>query len=129
MPTHLPLLTIAALGVSALAAASTGDDRELAREIGDRVPGKPMECVDPSWAGSPQIIGDRILLYHVTGGVLRNDLPENCPGLDRDAIIVNEVHGGSRLCRGDLFYTIDRDSHIPGPHCVLGSFTPYRKAR
>ena len=33
----------------------------------------------------------------------------------------------SSYCRGDIVRSVDRDSHIPGPSCVLGEFIPYTR--
>jgi hypothetical protein len=128
MTLKLPLLALVLVAAGAMAADSDRDARDLAKALAGRTPGKSFDCVDPSWAGSPQIIGDRTLIYRETGRMLRNDLPDACPGLDDDSIIVNEIHG-SQLCSGDLFYTLQRGSRIPGPHCRLGKFTPYTKAK
>ncbi|MEI9928657.1 MAG: hypothetical protein WDN44_14335 [Sphingomonas sp.] len=40
--------------------------------------------------------------------------------------IVIELHG-SEICRHDRFRTLDPGSSIPGPTCLMGKFTPYRK--
>lgn len=129
MTLKLPLLALVLFAAGAMAADSDKEAHDLAKALAGRTPGKSFDCVDPTWAGSPQIIGNRTLIYRETGrGVLRNDLPEACPGLDDDSIIVNEIHG-SQLCSGDLFYTLQRGSRIPGPHCRLGKFTPYEKPK
>ena len=41
-------------------------------------------------------------------------------------ILVFEPTGGS-YCRGDIVRSVDRDSHIPGPSCVLGDFVPFTR--
>ena len=128
MTLKLPLLALIFVAAGAMAADSDSDARDLAKALAGRTPGKPFNCVDPSWAGTPQIIGNRTLIYRATGRTLRNDLPDACPGLDTDSIIVNEMHG-SQLCSGDLFYTLERGSRIPGPRCRLGKFTPYEKPK
>ncbi|WP_010185274.1 hypothetical protein [Sphingomonas sp. PAMC 26605] len=119
------LLLIAALGT----ATATDDAKTLAKALAGRTPGKPEMCVSPSRVGTPQIIGDRVLLYRDGGRVWRNDLPEACSGLDDDAIVVTEVFGG-QLCRNDQFYTLERTGgSIPGPRCRLGNFVPWDKPR
>lgn len=128
MTFRLPLLALVLVAAGAMAADSDRDARDLAKALAGRTPGKPIDCVDPTWVGSPQIIGNRTLIYHPTGPILRNDLPDACPGLDDDSIIVNDIHG-SQMCSGDLFSTIQRGSRIPGPKCRLGKFTPYAKAK
>lgn len=44
----------------------------------------------------------------------------------RDDILVTELYG-SQYCRGDVVRSVDRQSHIPGPTCVMGDFVPYRR--
>ena len=126
------LLMLAALIATTGAARDTRaerDARELDQALAGRVAGKPLDCVDPSRTRGASIIGDRTLIYRDYGrAILRNELPEACPGLGPNAIIVNEIHG-SQLCRGDLFYTIERGGSIPGPRCRLGSFVPYEKPK
>jgi len=126
--TKLPLFALIFVAAGAMAADSDSDARDLAKALAGRTPGKPVDCVSSSWVGGPQIIGNRTLIYREVGRVLRNDLPAACPGLDDDSIIVSEIHG-SQLCRNDLFYTLQRGSRIPGPHCRLGKFTPYEKPK
>lgn len=126
------LLILAALVATTGATADSRADREtreLEKALAGRVAGKPFNCVDTSRAGGTQIIGNHTLIYHNYGrAILRNELPDACPGLDEDSIIVTEVHG-SQLCRGDLFYTVERGSRIPGPRCRLGAFVPYEKPK
>lgn len=119
------LLLVAALG----AATASDDAKTLAKALAGRAPGKAETCVSPSRVGSPEVIGDRTLLYRDGGRVWRNDLPEACPGLDDDSIVVTEVYGG-QLCRNDQFYTLERTGgSIPGPRCRLGAFVPWDKVR
>ena len=119
----------ALLLVALLGGVATSDSKDLDRALAGRVAGNPVQCLSTSRADSPQVFGDRVLLYRDGGRLWRNDLPEACPGLDDDAIIVTEVYGG-QLCRNDQFYTLQRGrSGIPGPRCRLGRFTPWDKPR
>jgi hypothetical protein len=126
------LVILAALVATTGATADSRADRDaraLDKALAGRVAGKPIDCISPPLAGGTQVIGNHTLLYQNYGrAVLRNELPDACPGLDDNSIIVTEVHGG-QLCRGDLFYTLDRDSRIPGPRCRLGAFVPYEKPK
>lgn len=116
------IVAVAALG-SLGAAAPRGD--ELAKELAGRVAGTPVDCVDASFVGGPQIIDERTLLYRQSGRrVWRNDLPDACPGLRPMDTMVIEIHG-NRLCRGDHFRTMSPGMSIPGAVCRLGAFTPY----
>ncbi|MEG3176319.1 hypothetical protein U1872_08770 [Sphingomonas sp. RB3P16] len=118
------LLLVAALG------ATTGSDsKELAKALAGRAPGAPVTCLSSARSNSPQIMSDSVLLYRDGPRLWRNDLPDACPGLDPDAIIVTEVYGG-QLCRNDQIYTLQRGGGgIPGPRCRLGSFVPWDKVK
>ena len=114
---------------AALSGLTVSDSKDLDRALAGRVAGKPVGCVSDNQIDTPQIVSDRILLYRDGGRVWRNDLPAACPGLDDDAIVVTEVHGG-QLCRNDQFYTLQRAGiGIPGPRCRLGKFTPWTKPK
>ncbi|MDR6848638.1 hypothetical protein J2X47_000081 [Sphingomonas sp. BE270] len=118
-----------ALLVSALATMVASDSKDLDKALAGRVAGKPETCLSTSRIGSPQVIDDHTLLYRDGGRIWRNDLPDACPGLDDDVIVVTEVFGG-QLCRGDLFYTLERSGlGIPGPRCRLGAFVPWDKGK
>ena len=119
----------ALLLVAALGASTASDSKDLARALAGRVAGKPEMCLSNFRSATPQAIGDRILLYHDGARVWRNDLPDPCPGLGNDAIVVSEVFGG-QICRNDQFYTLRRGGGgIPGPRCRLGNFVPWDKPR
>lgn len=118
----------AALLVAALGTLTASDDKDLAKALAGRAPGKPELCLTSSRTETPQVINNRILLYRDGTRVWRNDLPDACPGLDDDAIIVSEVFGG-QACRNDQFYTLQRGSTIPGPRCRLGTFVPWDKVK
>ena len=116
-----------------IAAALTGltasDSKDLDQALAGRVAGAPKSCLSTTGLGAPQIIGNHILLYQGGRHLWRNDLPAACPGLDSDAIIVNEVNTGE-LCRDDQFYTLQRSGgRIPGPRCRLGDFVPWDKPK
>ncbi len=101
---------------------------ELADVLGDRVAGKPQNCIGTTSLGSSVPVGDRIIVYARGSVRYRNDLRSACPGLGRnDDILVTELHG-TQLCDGDLVQQVDRFSGIQGPSCRLGKFTPYSKA-
>lgn len=113
--------------IAALGAATASDSKDLDRALAGRVPGKPETCLSNSRVSTPQAFGDRTLLYRDGARVWRNDLPDACPGLNEDALIVTEVFGG-QLCRNDQFYTLQRGGGgIAGPRCRLGNFVPWDK--
>ena len=102
----------------------------LDRNLGGKQAGRPVSCISNANASQTIRVSDDILLYRVSGNlVYRNDLRGGCPGLARDNdVIVSEIRGPGP-CRGDIIRLVDRASGIQGPSCVLGEFTPYRRAR
>ena len=119
----------AVLLVAVVGTVGASDSKDLDEALAGRAPGKPELCVSSSRIGSPQAIGDRVLLYHDGGRVWRNDLPEACPSLGHDEIVVTEVYGG-QLCRNDQFYTVERSGGgVPGPRCRLGAFVPWDRVK
>lgn len=121
------LISIAAMGL--LGSASTAAPRQdaLTDALAGRVAGKPVECVDKSFLGGPQIIDEKTLIYRESGRrIWRNDLIGPCPGLRPMDTLIVDVYGG-QLCRNDRFRAISPGESIPGAYCRLGNFTPYDK--
>lgn len=103
-------------------------DRELAEALKGRVPGKPVSCVRADRVNGPQVIDDNTILYRESGvRVWRNDLPDGCPSLHGDPLLVLELHG-SEICENDIFRVVDRASSMPMGSCRFGKWTPYSKA-
>lgn len=99
----------------------------LAKELKDKVAGKPVNCISDFNAVNMTRISDSILLYRVSGRlVYKNTLRYTCPGIARDTDIIVSEQFGSQKCRGDLIRLVDRTSGIPGAVCSLGEFVPYR---
>lgn len=102
----------------------------LAEALDGRVAGKAVDCVASTRLDGPDIIDSRTILYRESGRrIWRNDLPDACPFLRPDRIMIIELHG-SDMCRNDLFSVIDRGgATIPIGKCRLGQFTPYERVR
>ena len=66
------------------------------------------------------------LVYRRGGTIWLNRLRATCPALRPTSTLIVEVHG-SQYCRGDRFRTIEPGQSIPGPTCLLGPFTPWRR--
>jgi hypothetical protein len=121
----LPILLLA----SACAAAGgdpSGGETGLAGELAGRTAGEPRDCVPNSSAANLVARGRQTLVYDRGDAIWVNRLAAACPGLDETSQIIIEVHG-SGYCRGDRFRTRHPGESIPGPICVLGAFTPYRR--
>lgn len=121
----LPLLLLAS-ACAAGGGAPSGGETGLERELAGRTAGEPRDCVSTSSGANLAARGRQTLVYQLGDALWVNRLAAACPGLDEMSQIIIEVHG-SRYCRGDHFRTRRPGESIPGPICVLGSFTPYRR--
>jgi len=101
--------------------------QRLAEALAGRTAGEPVDCVANHQLDNPQIIDNRTLLYRESGQrIWRNDLPDACPSLRPDSIIIVKLYG-SNLCRNDMIQPVERGARIPGAMCRLGRFTPYER--
>lgn len=115
-------------GCSALPDSSSAE-RELDKVIAGRVAGPPERCIEISRVNGPQIIDDQTIVYRQSGRrIWVNRLPDACPGLRTDALVVVQPTG-SQLCSTDNFRTLIRYTSIPGAICRFGEFVPYEKPR
>lgn len=111
-----------------LAACATGSAREadLSRELAGRSAGAPQNCV-PASAGDSLVARDsRTLVYRRGDTLWVNRLAAACPGLNPMSTLIVDLHG-SQYCRGDPVRAVEPGQSIPGPICVLGGFTPWRR--
>lgn len=104
------------------------DSSELDKALAGRVAGQPQNCIDTNSNDGPQIIDNRTLIYRSAGRVWRNTLPDECPSLRDDSILIVEVYG-AQLCSDDRFRTVTRGLSIPSAYCRLGRFVPYTKPK
>ena len=96
---------------------------EHARPVGD-----PVDCVIRRNIGHTVVLDDRTIDFHMAGGrVLRNRLPDACPGLAFDDSFFYRT-SLDRLCSVDTI-TVRRSGGAPGPTCPLGRFQPVEIAR
>ncbi|WP_333573146.1 DUF6491 family protein [Sphingomonas sp.] len=102
--------------------------RELADALGDRVPGKPQDCINPGMTDGPQIIDTRTLIYRQGTRLYRNDLAADCPSLAPLTTVIVEMRG-SQLCRNDQFRVLTPGTTIPSGYCRMGKFTPYTRPK
>ena len=123
------LLIAAALG--GCAAAGPLEDRErnaLDRRLADLVAGEPRECVPQMQGSALTAVDRRTLVYDTVGTLWVTRLAADCPSLRPDSTIIVETYG-DRYCRNDRIRALQPGTTIPGPICLLGSFTPYRARR
>jgi hypothetical protein len=120
------------LVLAGCAAAGDIEDRSearaLERELATRVAGEPRECVPRTQGRSLTAADRRTIVYDDLGTLWVNRLAADCPGLRPDTTLIVETFG-DRYCRNDRVRALEPGSTIPGPICLLGSFTPYRERR
>jgi hypothetical protein len=117
----LPLLLLASA-----CAASSAREADLSIELAGRSAGPPEDCVSASTAANLTPRDSRTLVYADGPTLWVNRLEAACPGLNAMSTLVVEAEG-SRYCRGDRIRSVEPGQSIPGPICVLGRFTPYRR--
>ena len=121
------LLLVLALG-SCVAAGSMEEreSRALSRDLAGRVAGEPERCVPRIQAVALNAVDRRTLVYDTPGTLWVNRLRADCPSLRPDSTILIET-GGDQYCRNDRVRALEPGGRIPGPICLLGDFTPYRR--
>ena len=117
----IPLLAACAAGAS----PDPGGGR-LERELSGYSAGESKACI-PADPGRSLVIENRSTIVARRGGTIWvNRLGTDCPGFEPLATLIVDVHG-SQYCRGDRVRAMSSGSAIPGPFCLLGDFTPYRR--
>ena len=92
-----------------------------------RVAGEPVQCIDPSFAGGPEITDQGTIIYRSVGKRIYVTTPIGpCPSLRPYTTLIVERFG-SQQCRNDRFRVIDPPSRIPSAFCRFGSFVPWVK--
>jgi hypothetical protein len=121
----LILLLTCACAATAGAPSRRGE-ADLARKLAGRTAGEPRDCVSASDSASLVPRGRQALLYRRGDTLWVNRLAAECPGLGEMSQLILERHSG-QYCRGDPFRAREPGMTIPGPTCILGRFTPYRR--
>lgn len=95
-------------------------------ELAGRMAGAPRRCVMLNQLGSVRVSEtDAHTLVFGSGKTIWTNHMGQC-SLRRDDIVVTEP-SGSQLCVGDVARSLDRNSGIAGPSCVLSDFVPYSR--
>jgi hypothetical protein len=121
----LPLLIVAGCA----APETRGPTREseaLQRDLAGRTAGASTSCIPATGNQGLTIVDPRTLAYDQGRTIWVNRLEADCPGMRPMDTLIVELHG-SQYCRGDHFRATSTGNTIPGPICVLGDFTPYRR--
>ena len=123
----LPLLALSGCAATG-DVEDSADARALSRELATRTAGEPRECVPQRQGQSLTASDRRTIVYDLPGELWVNRLAADCPGLRPHSTIIVETFG-DRYCRNDRIRALEPGTTIPGPICLLESFTPYRKRR
>jgi hypothetical protein len=132
-------LLILALAASGLAACTPGYDMETQRraalkydgELAGLVAGRPQNCLPPRSNATIVAARNGTLLFREGSTVYANATTGGCEELaDSHYAMVTNDYGTGAMCRGTLAKVVDLTASgmIRGT-CVLGDFTPYRRAR
>jgi hypothetical protein len=124
MTRTVPLLALALLSCSV---PPPGVEQQgPALELAGLAAGAPQHCVTISSQQSFRVSDDNrhVLLYGGGRTIYANQLGQ-CRFASDDILVTEPV--GSQYCRGDIVRSLDRQSRIPGPACILGDFVPYTR--
>lgn len=134
----LSMLRIAALAGGALAALAAPTvnarerltpEQELAKIIKDRVPGKPVSCINLTEIRSTTIIDKTAIVYDM-GGTIYVNRPPYPQSLDDDDVLITKTWG-SQLCNVDIVQLATRGGAGMWwrGSVGLGEFVPYTKPK
>jgi hypothetical protein len=121
-------LFLLAAALTACTSSDAGDSRltrHAARIDAARPDGAPIDCIELNRIKTTQVLSDRIIDFELRNGrVLRNVLPNSCPGLAfEEAFSYNTSL--SRLCSVDIITVLERGGGLRrGASCGLGPFQP-----
>jgi len=110
----------------ALGAQRLSPEAQLNKVIGDRVPGKPVSCINLRDVQSSQIIDGTAIVYRMGGRLYVNRPTTGAHWLDDDDILATSTIG-TQLCRIDSVKLIDRTALFQRGFVVLGDFVPYTR--
>ncbi len=103
-------------------------EERLAKLLGGRVAGKPVDCISLNMAGSSQVIDGTAIVYQLGNTLYVNRPRGGAEQLDDNSILVTNTFG-SQLCSIDTVRLIDRNSYFPRGFVSLGEFVPYTKPK
>jgi hypothetical protein len=127
----IPLIAASlALGSAPASAAREPVDREaeLARAIGNRVAGEPVDCIDLHRIRSSRVIDDTAIVYDAGGTLYVNRPRAGAESLNRWDTLVTRTPS-TRLCSIDTVRLVDLTSRMMTGIVFLGEFVPYRRPR
>lgn len=118
-------VALAAIAVLAIGASSRPYPAD--RMLDGKTAGAPVSCL-PTHGTPSSVASDGALVFRVNAKLAyRNDM-NGCRVRDDDILITN-LYGNPRLCRGDIARLVDRASRLHSGSCAFGEFVPYRTPR
>ena len=121
----LPVFIAAAVAASAVQAQAPDREAQLAQELGDRVAGEPVRCINYRQVRNTRIVNDTAILFRIGSAIFVNRPRSGAETLDDSFALVNERSDG-RLCSGDTLQLTEGMGITR--MIVAGDFVPYRRA-
>lgn len=121
----LPVFIAAAVAASAVQAQAPDREAQLAQELGDRVAGEPVRCINYRQVRNTRIVNDTAILFRIGSAIFVNRPRSGAETLDDSFALVNERSDG-RLCSGDTLQLTEGMGITR--MIVAGDFIPYRRA-
>jgi hypothetical protein len=104
-------------------------EQKLAQLLADRIPGKPVSCINLRDIRSSQIVDGTAIVYEGLGHRLYVNRPKSgADSLRSDDILVTKTWSG-QLCSIDTVNLVDRASRFPHGFVGLGEFVPYARVK
>lgn len=126
LSTLVPLVLAACAAQGGSWRAAHGE-RTLAEELNGRVAGEAASCVDlHDVIGTRIVPGGEAILFRGRGGILWVNRPQGGCRAPADVFVRTRSTTG-RLCRGEAVALAYPQGRSAGT-CILGEFTPYRRA-
>jgi len=101
-------------------------EQELAEMLKDRVPGKPVDCIDLPMVSSSTVIDKTAIVYQLGSTYYVQRPRVGADSLDRDDVLVTRLYS-SQLCSIDTVQLHDRTSGFWRGFVGLDKFIPYRR--
>jgi hypothetical protein len=132
---RLPIALAAAVTAATFSLAPMADARprltgeeQLAKTLGDRVPGKPVDCIYLPTVTSSHIIDKTAIVYEAGSTIYVNRPRSGADELNDSDIMVLNLHS-SQLCSIDIVHLHDQTSHFMTGFVNLGEFVPYTRPK
>lgn len=113
-------------GMALLLAGCAGQSERTARATQEMVPaGDPISCINIVQIRNTQVIDDQTIDFIMRDGtILRNNLPQRCPGLGFERAFSYNT-SINQLCNVNIITVINQGGRpMQGASCGLGMFQP-----